>query len=113
MTNPMGPGERAVRTFFQAYSQEQPQLFDECVSADYFDYGHEPPGRGPQGARDDFEQARSKVGHIDYEILSLVDDQVGHVAVHWVGTLANGQTAAGLSLYGVVDGLIVSTHHTA
>ena len=108
-----GPAEQAVRTFFQAYSEGRPELFDECVSADYLDYGHTPPGRGPQGARADLDQARAKVGPVDYQIISLVDDGAGHVAVHWEGRLANGQTVAGLSLYSVADAKITSTHHAA
>jgi ketosteroid isomerase-like protein len=113
VTGIQGPGERAVRMFFQAYSESKPELFDECVSADYLDFGHTPPGRGPDGARDDFNQAQAKVGSVTYEIASLVDDGDEHVAAHWLGHLANGTTVAGLSLYRVVDGKIASTHHTA
>ena len=44
--------EEAVRAYFSAYSEGHPERFDEMVSQDYLDYGHTPPGRGPQGARD-------------------------------------------------------------
>jgi ketosteroid isomerase-like protein len=54
--NTMTP-EDTVRAYFAAYSEGGPDQFAEIVSPDYVDYGHTPPGRGPKGARDDYEQA--------------------------------------------------------
>jgi hypothetical protein len=106
--------EEAVRGYFDAYSQGRPELFDEVVSPSYTDYGHTPPGHGPQGARDDYEHAVSVTGGTStYEIDALVasDDAV---AVAWTGHLPNGGAEfKGLSLYRVADGQITETRHTA
>jgi hypothetical protein len=40
--------EEAVRTFFDCYTKGRPEDFDDCVAADYVDYGHTPPGVGPR-----------------------------------------------------------------
>ncbi len=71
--------EEAVRAYFAAYSEGHPEQFDEIVAPDYVDYGHTPPGRGPQGARDDYENAvRFAGGVLVYDIDALVarDDMV-------------------------------------
>lgn len=103
--------EETVRAFFDAYSLGRPEQFDEVVSPDYIDYGHAPPGRGPQGARDDYENAVALSGGvITYDIDGLVahDDTV---AVAWTGHLINGSEFRGLSLYRIVDGLLAETRH--
>src|ERR1700744_2352913 len=91
--------EDAVRAFFAAYSQGHPEQFDDCVSPDYVDYGHTPPGRGPQGARDDFAHAQSVTGGLTrYSIdVIVVDDDA--VAAVWTGTLPDKSSARGVSLY--------------
>ena len=97
-----------------AYSGGDPGKFDEVVAPDYTDYGHTPPGRGPQGAKDDFEHAVQVVGgNIRYDIDALVARDDGNVAVAWTGTLPNGKQSKGLSLYLVQDGLITETRHAA
>ena len=70
--------EAAVRAFFDCYSAGRPQDFDTVVATDYVDYGHTPPGRGPAGARDDYEHAVKLAGGlISYAIDALVvDDDV-------------------------------------
>ena len=103
--------EDAVRAYFAAYSQGRPDRFDEIVSPDYIDYGHTPPGHGPQGARDDYENAiQIGGGVIPYDIDALVtrDDTV---AVAWTGHLPEGSDYRGLSLYRVVDGLVAEVRH--
>jgi hypothetical protein len=103
--------EDAVRAFFAAYSEGRPERFDEIVSPDYADYGHTPPGRGPQGARDDYDHAVQLTGGVPaYDIDALVarDDTV---AVAWTGHLANGSEFRGLSLYLVVGGQVAETRH--
>lgn len=72
-----------VRAFYDAYSDQAPERFAAIVAEDYIDYGHEPPGRGPKGARDDFDQAAKAAGAIRYEIDALVDDGDGRVAAVW------------------------------
>jgi hypothetical protein len=87
----MHPGDSVtVRGYFDAYTAGDPGKFDDVVADDYTDYGHNPPGRGPQGARDD-----------------------GNVAVAWTGTLPNGKQSKGLSLYLVKDGKITEIRHAA
>jgi hypothetical protein len=105
--------EDAVRAFFAAYSQGHPEQFDDCVSPDYADYGHTPPGRGPQGARDDYEHAVQVAGGVpryDIDALVLRDDTV---AVAWTGHLPNGSGFRGLSLYQVTEGKVAETRHTS
>jgi ketosteroid isomerase-like protein len=103
--------EQVVRAFFAAYSDGAPDRFDEVVAPDYTDYGHTPPGRGPQGAKDDYEHAIQMVGGaISYDIDALVsrDDTV---AVAWTGHLPDGKVYRGLSLYLVTNGKIAETRH--
>jgi hypothetical protein len=104
--------EEAVRKFFDCYTNGRPEDFDECVAPDYIDYGHEPPGIGPAGARADYENAVKLAGGVvTYTIDALVPDGE-MVAVVWTGTLPSGATFQGLSLYRVTGGLLRSTQHT-
>ena len=103
--------EEAVRAFFDCYSDGRPEDFDTVVGPDYVDYGHTPPGRGPGGARDDYEHAvKLASGLISYAIDALVVDG-DVVAAAWTGTLPSGSEMRGLSVYRVSDGLIRSTRH--
>ena len=103
--------EDAVRAYFDAYSEGHPERFDELVSPDYVDYGHTPPGHGPQGARDDYEHAVQLAGGvIRYDIEALVAGEDA-VAVTWIGHLPNGSAYSGLSLYRVADGRITEVRH--
>jgi hypothetical protein len=64
--------EEAVRKFFDCYTNGRPEDFDQCVAPGYVDYGHEPPGIGPAGARADYENAvRMASGLITYTIDAL------------------------------------------
>jgi hypothetical protein len=110
VSSPMSP-EEAVRKFFDCYTNERPEEFDECVGPDYVDYGHTPPGIGPDGARADYEHAiKLAKGPVRYTIDALVaDDDV--VAAAWSGVLPNGAEMKGLSLYRVSGGLLRSTRH--
>ena len=103
--------EQAVRKFFDCYTKGRPENFDECVAPEYVDYGHTPPGIGPAGARDDYENPVKQVGGlITYTIDALVADG-DMVAAAWTGTLPNGATMQGLSLYRATGGLLRSTRH--
>jgi hypothetical protein len=103
--------EAVVRTFFDIFNHETPDRFDEVIAADYLDYGHDPAGVGPDGARADYHGALEKAGHIEYTIDGLVASDE-RVAVVWTGELLDRQTMQGLSLYRVVDGKITETRHT-
>jgi hypothetical protein len=106
--------EQAVRGYYAAYSDGNPGLFDTVVSPGYTDYGHNPPGRGPQGAKDDYAHAVQVVGGpITYDIDALVARPDGAVAVAWTGHLPDGQLSRGLSLYQVEDGLVTEIRHAA
>ena len=103
--------EETVRAFFDVYSSGQPERFKEVVSPDYVDYGHTPAGRGPQGARDDYEHAVELAGGVTtYDIDALVtrDDTV---AAAWTGHLPNGSQYRGLGLYRVADDRVIETRH--
>jgi SnoaL-like domain len=103
--------DEVVRKFFDCYTEGRPQDFDQVVAPDYIDYGHTPPGRGPDGARDDFDNAVKMTGGlIRYTIDALVvDDDM--VAAAWTGALPSGAQMKGLSLYRTSGGLIRSTRH--
>jgi ketosteroid isomerase-like protein len=101
----------AVRAYFAAYSEGHPEQFDEVVSPDYVDYGHSPPGHGPQGARDDYENAVKIAGGVPvYDIDALVERD-DTVAAAWTGRLPNGSDFRGVSLYQVVDGRVAEVRH--
>jgi hypothetical protein len=103
--------EDAVRAYFTAYSEGRPERFDQIVSSDYVDYGHTPPGRGPQGARDDYEHAVKLAGGVPaYDIDALVA-RGDTVAAAWTGHLPSGPDFHGLGLYRVVDGRIAEVRH--
>ena len=103
--------EDVVRKFFDCYTNGRPQDFDEVVAPDYLDYGHTPPGRGPNGARDDYEAAVKQAGAvIPYTIDALVVES-DMVAALWTGTLPNGEKATGLGLYRTSGGLLRSARH--
>ena len=103
--------EDTIHAYFAAYSEGRPDRFDEVVSADYIDYGHTPPGRGPQGARDDYEHAIDLAGGvIRYEIDALVAHE-NTVTAAWTGRLPNGSEYRGLSLYVVSDGRVAEVRH--
>ena len=110
MNAPARP-EEAVRKFFDCYTNGRPEDFDECVGTDYVDYGHEPPGMGPDGARDDYENAIKLVGGLIRYTLDAVVADGDAVAVSWTGALPNGAEMKGLSLYRVTEGLLRSTRH--
>jgi ketosteroid isomerase-like protein len=105
--------EQAVRAYFAAYNSGDGSRFDTCVSPSYVDYGHTPPGHGPQGARDDLEHAKTVVGGIAQYSIDAIVVREDTVAVAWTGTLPGGKQARGLSLYRVVDGLVTEIRHAA
>ena len=103
--------EDVVRHFFDCYTNGRPEDFDGVVAPDYLDYGHTPPGRGPDGARADYQAAVEQAGGvIPYTIDALVVDG-DMVAAAWTGTLPDGQKAGGVGLYRTSGGLLRSTRH--
>lgn len=110
MSEQLSP-EGVVRAFFDCYTHGRPEDFDQVVAPDYVDYGHTPPGHGPGGARDDYDNAvRMAGGVVRYVIDALVTD-ADVVAAAWTGTTPNGAEFKGLALYRVSGGLLRSTRH--
>jgi len=103
--------EEAVRAYFAAYSEGHPEQFDEIVSPDYVDYGHTPPGHGPQGARDDYEDTVQLTGGVtpfDIDALVASDDTV---TAAWTAHPPTGSDFRGLSLYRVDHGQVAEVRH--
>ena len=103
--------EETIRAFYHAFNDAQPERFAALISDSYVDNGHQPPGRGPLGARADYESALRKFGHIDYVINGVVASGE-NVAAAWTGLSVHGEEFSGLSLYRVVGGQIVETSNT-
>jgi hypothetical protein len=68
-------------------------VIDEIVSPDYIDYGHEPPGRGIEGAKQDFRGATAVFSNTHYTIDELIatgdslqDSSASRVIARWTGT---------------------------
>jgi hypothetical protein len=103
--------EEVVRGFFDCYTNGRPEDFGQVVAPDYVDYGHTPPGHGPEGARDDYEDAVKMVGGVPRYVIDalVVDDDM--VATAWSGTVPGGAQFKGLSLYRTSGGLLRSTRH--
>ena len=112
----------AVQRFYDAYNKKNEAILSEVIADNYVDYGHEPPGRGLQGAKSDhqefgraFEDAR-----FDIDEMFGSDDRV---VVRW--TVHGTQTGPfagipptqkkiavrGISLYRLLDGKITETRN--
>lgn len=88
--------EAVVRRFYEeVFNQRREDVILEIVSPGYVDYGHNPPGRGPQGALDDLRgvEAVSNDARYDIEDMVTVGDTV---AVRWTGHLSHTGTMAGI-----------------
>src|SRR5215472_9066864 len=85
-----------VQRFYDAYNNKREAILNEVIADDYVDYGHQPPGRGVQGARSDhqdiaraFEDAR-----FDIDEIFGADDRV---AVRWTLHATHTGPFAGIS----------------
>ena len=103
--------EDVVRAFFDCYTSGRPQDFDQVVAPDYLDYGHTPPGRGPDGARDDYDNAVKMTGGVTRYVIDALVADGDMVAAAWTGTVPSGAEFKGLALYRVSGGLLRSTRH--
>ena len=120
-----GENEAVVRRFYdEVFNQGREDVIKEIISPDYVDYGHNPPGRGPQGALDDLRGVMAVSNETRYVIEDLV--AVGDtVAVRWTGHLRHtgrfadeeptgkALTLPGMSFYKLRDGKIVETRNQA
>lgn len=75
-----------MKKFSRPWSED---VIDEIISPDYIDYGHEPPGKGTEGAKQDYRGARSVFSNTHYTIDELIatGDQV---VAGWTGTYILG-----------------------
>jgi hypothetical protein len=110
MSEQLSP-EEVVRGFFDCYTNGRPEDFDQVVAPDYVDYGHTPPGRGPGGARDDYDNAVKMVGGVTRYVIDALVADGDMVAAAWTGTIPRGAEFRGLALYRVSGGLLRSTRH--
>jgi predicted ester cyclase len=114
-----------VRRFYdEVFNDGREGVIDEIIADDYVDYGHNPPGKGPQAARDDWKGVKEPFPDARYEI----DDVVAEgdtVAVRWTGTMTHANpflgveptgkrlTLSGTSFYKVTGGKITETRNVA
>ena len=114
----------AVQRFYDAYNQKHEAILSEVIADDYVDYGHEPPGRGLQGAKSDHQDIASAFADARFDIDEMFgsDDRV---VVRWTlhathtgpfaGHAATQKkaTVRGISLYRLRDGKITETRNQA
>jgi predicted ester cyclase len=68
-----------VRRFYEGvFNQGNEAIIDETVAPDYMDYGHNPPGQGPEGAKADFRGGRAVFSDVHFTIDDMLatGDQV-------------------------------------
>ena len=114
----------AVQRFYDAYNKKNEAILSEVIADDYVDYGHEPPGRGVQGAKSDQQEFGRAFADARFDIDEMFgsDDRV---VVRWTvhGTHTgpfHGHsptqkkiTVRGISLYRLRDGKITETRNQA
>ena len=68
----------AVQRFYDAYNDKDAAILNEVIADDYVDYGHEPPGRGLQGAKSDHKEIGRGVADARFDIDEMfgADDRV-------------------------------------
>jgi steroid delta-isomerase-like uncharacterized protein len=112
----------AVQRFYDAYNNKDAAILNEVIADDYVDYGHEPPGRGLQGAKSDHQEfgRAFEDAHFDIDEMFGSDDRV---VVRWtVHGTHTGPFAGipptqekiavrGISLYRLRDGKITETRN--
>ncbi len=114
-----------VRRFYEeVFNDGNDAVIEEIISPDYVDYGHNPPGAGPQAARDDWKGVKEPFPDARYEIDDVVA-QGDTVAVRWTGTMTHTSpflgveptgkrlTLTGTSVYKLAGGQITETRNQA
>ncbi len=117
--------EAVIRRFFEeVFNQGREEVIDEIVAADYLDYGHSPPGQGPEGAKQDFRGFSAAFGDLQFSIDEMLAEG-DRVATRWTGRLTHrgsfmgivptGKrvTLSGISTYRLANGRLVETHTNA
>lgn len=84
------------RFYEEVFNQGQEEVIDEIISPDYVDYGHEPPGRGLEGAKQDYRGATSVFSNTHYMIDELIATG-DRVIARWTGTYIHSGLFAGIA----------------
>ena len=114
----------AVQRFYDAYNKKDEAILGQVIADDYIDYGHDPPGRGLQGAKSDFQDFTRAFEDARFDIDEMFgsDDRV---VVRWTlhathtGPFAGlspthkKAVVRGISLYRLHDGKITETRNLA
>jgi steroid delta-isomerase-like uncharacterized protein len=113
-----------VQRFYDAYNNKREAILNEVIADDYVDYGHQPPGRGVQGARSDYQDIARGFEDARFDIDEMFGDD-DRVVVRWTLHATNTGPFAGLtptqkkievrgiSLYRLRDGKITETRNLA
>jgi steroid delta-isomerase-like uncharacterized protein len=114
--------EKVVRRFYEVFNKQDPSILKEVISEDYTDYGHQPPGRGVQGALGDYQSLTKSFSDVSFNIEQIISlDDV--VIARWSGSAKNvgeilgfpatQKTAqfTGMSFYKLRDGKIIETRN--
>jgi steroid delta-isomerase-like uncharacterized protein len=113
-----------VRRFYDAYNNKDEKILDEVIASDYVDHGHQPPGRGVEGAKNDQREftAAFQDARFDIDEMIAADDRV---VVRWTahgthtGPFAGIPptqkkiTVGGISMYRLRDGKLTETRNQA
>jgi predicted ester cyclase len=112
-----------VKRFYEeVFNQGREEVLDEIISPDYVDYGHNPPGRGVEGAKEDFRGATAVFSDTHYVIDELIATE-DRVIARWTGTYTHSGDFAGIkatgkkvsltgiSIYRLVKGKFVETRN--
>jgi steroid delta-isomerase-like uncharacterized protein len=111
-----------VQRFYDAYNKKDASILDEVIASDYVDYGHQPPGRGLQGAKTDQKEIAAGIPDARFDIDEIIpaDDRV---TVRWTLHGTHAGPFAGLpptkkkvevhgwSLYRLRDGKLTETRN--
>jgi steroid delta-isomerase-like uncharacterized protein len=115
---------KVVQRLYDAYNNKDESILDEVIADDFVDYGHEPPGRGVQGAKKDYRGIVGGFSDIRWDIEEMIaaDDRIvarwtAH-ATHTGPFLGVPPTQRkivyrGMSLYRLRDGKITETRNLA
>ena len=114
----------AVQRFYDAYNKKQEAILSEVIADNYVDYGHEPPGRGLQGAKSDHQEFGRAFEDARFDIDEMFGSE-DRVVVRWtvhgthtgpfagVSPTQKKIAVSGISLYRLRDGKITETRNQA
>jgi steroid delta-isomerase-like uncharacterized protein len=111
-----------VQRFYDAYNNKNEAILNEVIADDYVDYGHQPPGRGVQGAKSDHKETARAFEDARFDIDEMFgsDDRV---TVSWtlrathtgpfagVSPTQKKIEVRGISLYRLREGKITETRN--